>query len=194
MKRQERLQAWMADGVRRDVAEAAARLSMTLGSKRDIRALQRYLLQGELVRELTIASKDDKQGVLALTNQRLIYLFEGFVNGDVEDLPLGNTTAVSHRTKGLDDIVSIHASGKVIQLHHVHDAQVFSAAARAALVSRAQTPHVAQGDPAIPASAPTSATTPDLIDQIKRLGELRDSGLLTEEEFAAKKRSLLDRL
>jgi Short C-terminal domain/Bacterial PH domain len=32
---------------------------------------------------------------------------------------------------------------------------------------------------------------PDPIDQIRRLGELRDEGLLTEEEFQAKKRQLL---
>ena len=34
----------------------------------------------------------------------------------------------------------------------------------------------------------------DVPDQIGKLGELRDQGLLTEEEFAAKKADLLDRL
>lgn len=32
---------------------------------------------------------------------------------------------------------------------------------------------------------------PDAIDQVKRLGELRDSGLLSDEEFQQKKRQLL---
>jgi hypothetical protein len=34
----------------------------------------------------------------------------------------------------------------------------------------------------------------DIPDQIRRLGELRDAGLLTEDEFAAKKTELLERL
>ena len=35
------------------------------------------------------------------------------------------------------------------------------------------------------------STEPDLLDQIKKLGELRDKGLLTEKEFAEQKRRLL---
>ena len=31
-------------------------------------------------------------------------------------------------------------------------------------------------------------------DQIRKLGELRDEGLITEEEFAAKRKELLDRI
>lgn len=35
------------------------------------------------------------------------------------------------------------------------------------------------------------STQPDLLDQIKKLGELREKGLLTEEEFSEQKRKLL---
>lgn len=35
---------------------------------------------------------------------------------------------------------------------------------------------------------------PDVLDQIRKLGELRDAGLLTPEEFASKKSELLKRL
>jgi len=35
------------------------------------------------------------------------------------------------------------------------------------------------------------STTPDLLDQLKKLGELKERGLLTEAEFAAQKRKLL---
>jgi len=39
-----------------------------------------------------------------------------------------------------------------------------------------------------PPAAPTQA---DMISQLKQLGELRDAGILTEEEFAAQKAKLL---
>lgn len=35
------------------------------------------------------------------------------------------------------------------------------------------------------------AVTDEVVDQLRKLGELRDGGILTDEEFAAKKASLL---
>ncbi len=43
-----------------------------------------------------------------------------------------------------------------------------------------------------PSAAPPSQT--DILEQIRKLDELRDAGVLSEEGFEAKKRELLDRL
>ena len=44
-------------------------------------------------------------------------------------------------------------------------------------------------------NAPQAApAAPDIPDQLKKLGELRDSGVLTDEEFEAKKTELLGRM
>ena len=45
-----------------------------------------------------------------------------------------------------------------------------------------------------PKDAGFSASVSDPIDQIRRLGELRDSGVVSEEEFEAKKAELLARM
>jgi len=42
-----------------------------------------------------------------------------------------------------------------------------------------------------PTPAPTTETQFDLPDELRRLGELRDEGLLTDEEFEAQKQRLL---
>ncbi|MGY1742191.1 MULTISPECIES: PH domain-containing protein [unclassified Blastococcus] len=47
------------------------------------------------------------------------------------------------------------------------------------------------GAPQAPAPAPQAEAKPDLVEQLRRLGELRDAGILTEEEFAAQKAKLL---
>jgi hypothetical protein len=48
---------------------------------------------------------------------------------------------------------------------------------------------------AAPAPAQSGATAaPDPVEQIKKLAELRDAGVVTEEEFAAKKAQLLDQV
>jgi hypothetical protein len=45
--------------------------------------------------------------------------------------------------------------------------------------------------PAPPPPAPAGGLAPDTIEQLKQLGELRDQGVLTEEEFAAQKAKVL---
>ena len=44
------------------------------------------------------------------------------------------------------------------------------------------------------AGARSGAGEPDIPEQIRKLGELRDQKLITDEEFEAKKAELLDRL
>ncbi len=42
-----------------------------------------------------------------------------------------------------------------------------------------------------PAAAAPAAPAPSMIDQLKELGELKEQGILTEDEFAAQKAKLL---
>ncbi|QNE48499.1 SHOCT domain-containing protein [Glaciihabitans sp. INWT7] len=50
--------------------------------------------------------------------------------------------------------------------------------------------------PAVPAAAQPAPPTvqPEIHDQLQKLASLRDSGILTDEEFTAKKAELLARL
>ena len=71
-------------------------------------------------------------------------------------------------------------------------------AAIAAQRSQAYQDQMAAAAPAPPAAAPAPAPAPaapamtsDLITQLKSLAELRDQGVLTEDEFAAQKAKLL---
>jgi len=45
--------------------------------------------------------------------------------------------------------------------------------------------------PAAPAAAAPAADGESMLDQLKQLGELKEQGILTEEEFAAQKAKLL---
>lgn len=42
-----------------------------------------------------------------------------------------------------------------------------------------------------PAAAAPAAAAPSMIDQLKELGELKEQGILTEDEFAAQKAKVL---
>jgi hypothetical protein len=74
-------------------------------------------------------------------------------------------------------------SGKVA----ANQAAKAQAAAPPPAAAPAPAPPVAEA-PAAPAAG---GLTDELIDQLKKLGELRDAGILTDEEFQAKKSQLL---
>ena len=44
---------------------------------------------------------------------------------------------------------------------------------------------------AAPTPAPAPASAPSYLDELEKLGELRDKGIITDEEFEAKKKELL---
>jgi hypothetical protein len=48
-----------------------------------------------------------------------------------------------------------------------------------------------QSQQAAPAPAPSGGLSDDTINQLKQLGELKEQGVLTEEEFEAQKKKLL---
>ncbi|WP_406045530.1 SHOCT domain-containing protein [Micromonospora sp. NBC_00898] len=127
--------------------------------------------------------------------------------GDVVDVDLrqsitqkargvGNVMVKVQRTNGfelvvLEDIPEPRNAVSIInETAHV---------ARLAQQERVNTRHYS-GLPAMatpPHAAPAAAPAPapvDPIAQLRQLGELRDAGILTEEEFAAKKAEILSRL
>lgn len=64
----------------------------------------------------------------------------------------------------------------------------------AAAASSRANKRAAQAVPApqpVAAAAPSSPNTDTAIEQVKKLAELRDQGILTEAEFDAKKKQLL---
>jgi hypothetical protein len=54
-----------------------------------------------------------------------------------------------------------------------------------------QQQYVQQAPPPAPAPAPAASGESDMISQLKQLADLKDQGILTEEEFAAQKAKLL---
>ena len=57
--------------------------------------------------------------------------------------------------------------------------------------SKAEQQQEAQAQQAPPAPAPAAAPSADPVAELERLGQLRQQGLLTDEEFAAAKAKLL---
>jgi Short C-terminal domain/Bacterial PH domain len=123
------------------------------------------------------------------------------------------TESLFGRMFGFGDLNVLTASEEGIdRLRMLRDAKQFKKAMIEAKhelevdISRPTMPPLRSPQPAAPEPAPPppasaatpvatmSARTDEVADALDRLGDLRDRGLITPEEFDAKKRELLDRL
>jgi hypothetical protein len=129
-------------------------------------------------------------GLLVQTDRRLLFLKEGMTK-QTEDFPLDKISSVQWSSGIVTGTITIFASGNKAEIKNVNKDG-----------GKELTDHVRQR---LSAPKPSTASTGgeqsalpstpmDIPDQIRKLGELRDSGMVTPEEFEAKKAELLARM
>jgi methyl-accepting chemotaxis protein len=167
-------------------------MAWTFGGKREIRSLHRYVNDNEVVAFIAQGTYHERQGIVVLTNERLLFVYDGWLSQQLEDFPLEQITAVATKA-GLssgDLTVRTGGAGETIKsiinsdLHALTD-RLRSLIGGSERQLQASTPQQ---------SAPSNPSTNEVLEQIRRLGELHDAGILTNEEFQAKKAELLARL
>lgn len=124
-------------------------------------------------------------GALVVTNQRFVFFGSNGLKRERRGYPLSQITSIEHENNKLGNDylrVAVPSGREKYLVGRGDEVKQFVATALSTL-AQAQNPATA----APPASA-------DVTDQLAKLGQLRDAGVLTDEEFAAKKAELLARL
>jgi hypothetical protein len=124
-------------------------------------------------------------GQFVLTNKRACFYSKAPFEEIFETIPLSKITSVE---------TSSLMGYRVLRLHTAHDDLEFKTLAPKPLFDKLLA-HLERlrHEPAGGSVAPT-VSAESITDQIKKLGELRDAGFLTNDEFNAKKAELLARL
>lgn len=122
-----------------------------------------------------------KNGQLIVTNERVCFYRKGFFGEVFETIPLSKITSVETRSVLGYRNLRIHTSHDELTFKTFEGKQSFDEVYE-------NLEHLRHP----PATKPASEAT--ILDQIAKLGELKAAGVLTEDEFAAKKATLLDRI
>lgn len=146
----------------------------------EVKELPKVLWPDELPEKVIRGFYSGGTGLLVATDRRLIFINKGLVSLKVEDFGYDKITSVQYRTGMVFGEIDILASGnratfKNIEKAHVRDFGDW-------LRAKISTPKVTQTSQPQPANA---------TDEIIRMAELHRQGILTDEEFAAKKKQLL---
>lgn len=169
------------------LADAIARLGKAsrLFGRKEVRHLHHLLRANETVLELGQGQYGSKQGLVVLTTERLFFFEKSLGSETVEEFPLAVISSLSVGKKMTGETLAIFTSGNSAEIKSMMHGQA-DALVRAYITAKQRS----SATPQIAASSPAA----DPLAQLEKLGHLRDTGLLTEDEFAAKKAELLGRL
>jgi hypothetical protein len=171
--------------LRPDIAEARSKMRVKFGGGREIKRLTQHLWEGETVEQMTTGAYGKGNGLVVLTDRRLLFVHHGVMSHSSEDFPLEKVSSVQWGSGMVTGEITVFASGNksVIKSVNKDDGKE--------LVDRIRHRISVPGTSAPAGGAPDPA---DPIEQIRKLGDLRDAGVLTPEEFEAKKADLLKRV
>lgn len=178
----------VAFNVRPDIDAAAQGLSSSFGAKREIQRLPEVLWEGEVVEMLATGVYGRGNGLLAMTNQRLVFYFHGMMSQQVEDFPYSRISSVQWSGGMLMGTLTVFASGNKAEIKQVPKDQ---GKALADLLRQ----RIAGG--AAPAAAPAPAAAAPAMDVASRLAtldQLRAAGAITDAEYQDRRAKILDSL
>ncbi len=177
------------DELRPDIEAAMSKMSYKMGSKRETKKLPEHLWEGERVDMITGGAYGPGTGIVVLTDRRLLFLKDGRLSKTSEDFPLSKISSVQCSTGMMLGKITVFASGNKAEISNVQklDGKAITDAVRSRLAD--PQPLAAQQS-----ASPPPVVEPDVYAQLTKLGELRDAGVLTDDEFQTKKADLLGRL
>ncbi len=180
----------MSDELRPDIQAAVSKMSHKMGSKREIKKLPEHLWENEQVDMITGGMYGSGTGIVVLTDRRLFFLKDGVFSKTSEDFPLSKISSVQWSSGVLLGKIIVFASGNKAEISNVQkaDGKAITDAVRSRLAD------TSDSIPERQAVAAVGERKSDVYEQLSKLGELHKAGILTEEEFQAKKTELLGRL
>ncbi len=152
--------------------------TMMLGG--NIKWLQTLLTPNEQIEAAVSGTYSKQIGVLTLTNRRLIFSTSFMFNNKSEDYMLKNVSSITCESLVFGKVL-VHGMGNISEITQcsTKEADAFVALVRSRM-SNSETPQQ------------STNSSNDMLDRLAKLGDLKASGILTEEEFQTQKAKLLN--
>lgn len=157
-------------------------INPTFFARKEIRELPNILSEDEKIVYLVEGRNKitTHHIVLVATDRRLIFVDKEFMYGlKVEDFSYSKISSIQYETELMLASIDIHVSDDIVEIDGVgkYDAELFCEKVRN-FMSR-------------PEEYFQNKSEPSTLDRLEQLGRLKESGVLSEEEFNEQKKKLL---
>jgi hypothetical protein len=162
------------------VQAAASQVALRVFGCKEIAHLANVLDRGETVAAMGVGRFDNKAGIAAATDRRLLFLEKSIGSEDLTSFSLGSIQATDLK-KGM--------GGETLTINHSGTKAVISQLGHGQGDSLIRAIRTAQATP--PPQQAAAPPVPDVIGQLERLAELHSKGVVTDEEFQTQKAIIL---
>lgn len=157
-------------------------ISSSASKLKEVKYIPEVLMEGEKVIKIIQGMKDGL-GILFLTNKRVCFMDKKTIGGiEVEDISLSRISSIKYSSGVIAGEIVIYTSSNEIKIKMVKRDE-----GRAFVSEVNQCIHKEE-------ITPSSQSEESITDKIIKLGQLKEQGLISEEEFNSKKSELLDRM
>lgn len=177
------------DGLPSEIAELASRkLRFKLGVRRELKALPTILAEGEEVLNLAAGGYDGHQGLLIVTDRRLIFYEKGVMRSTQEDFPYSKLSSIQTETKMTSGRLIIFVSGNRAVINQVLPRERVNEIG--GYVRERMTAHDADTSPAPESSGDRLGPG----ERLQQLSGVFEAGLISSQEYETKRASILGEL
>jgi PH (Pleckstrin Homology) domain-containing protein/putative oligomerization/nucleic acid binding protein len=168
---------------------AQEKLSMAFMVRREMKKLPELLAESEDAVNLARGEYDGKEGLIVVTDRRVMFVEQGMIRHNFEDFPYDKVVSVKTESGLRSGKITIHSGGNKAELKDIHPKARVNE-----IGDYVRARIAAESTPAPATGGADTGTIESPTEQLKKLAELRDAGIVTPEEFEAKKAELLARM
>lgn len=132
-----------------------------------------------------MGNKTTKSGIFIATNKKLFFFAKRLTGYESETFPYSKISSFESGKKFLGHYIKFYTSGNKVSMQWIQDSNIGEFINY--VKDRIENEQNKKGDSVAASSAPSSVA-----DELKKLAELKNDGILTEEEFTTKKQQLLN--
>lgn len=140
-----------------------------------------------------LGSDTTRNGILIATEGRLVFYAKKFGGYDLESFAYRNISSFEQSKSPMGHRISFFATGHKVAMKWITDLpamQIFTETVKSRMTGAHNSSTIAPQPEQQLAADPKD----EVFDQLHKLGSLRDAGIVTDDEFTAKKAELLARL
>jgi hypothetical protein len=169
---------------RPDIAEAVTRMPSTFGAKKELRQLPQELWEGESVRHIAIGTYADGNGIIVATDRRLLFLYHGMARQVSEGFAYDRISSIEFKGGMVLATIVVYVSNQKAEIKNVgkDEAKRIVDDARKAM----------HNEPT--ASSGVVESSASVQDELLKLKELQNAGVINEDTYQAQAQPLLKKL
>lgn len=180
---------------------AKRKLQNRLGVRKELKRLGDHLEHNEELVTMASGTFEDGNGLLVVTDRRLLWTEQGAFKNKLEEIPFDRVATISTEKKMMSGTLKLAVSGggrHVIKNVMPKDRiEEIAAYVRQRILpgQASDAPPVVTETVAAAGETPTGADAHDaIVERLKKLKELNEQGVITDDEYAEKRASLLEQL